>query len=54
MELLKSFPYKPNKIYVSEEVWRYIAELAQQTKTNVIATQLQAMPEFKMFLAQMP
>ena len=54
MELLKSLPYKPNKVYVSGEVWGYIAELAQQTKTNVIPTTLQAMPQFKMLLAQMP
>ena len=54
IELLKSFPYKPNNIYVSEEVWSYIAELAQKTKTNVIASPLQAVPEFKMFLEQMP
>lgn len=54
IELLKALPYKPSKLYVSEEIGRYIADVAQQTKTNIIAAPLRAMPEFKMLLAQMP
>ena len=54
IELLKSLPYKPSTLYVSEEVWHYIAELAKETKTNIVAAPLQAMPEFKLFLTQMP
>lgn len=54
IELLKALPYKPSKLYVSEEIGCYIGDLAQQTKTNVIVAPLQAMPEFKLLLAQMP